>query len=90
MKSINSKANRAATLLGKLSWEIRKKRHGLRKMLKQLSAAGKEAAMRGVSGRPRLPDHKVKPASLYQRERRARLIAEAKIRKGAKQYGKNN
>lgn len=71
----------AATLLGKRSWQERLKRYGKRKLRAKLSEAGKAAARIGASGRPRLPDHKVKPASLYQRERRARLRAEAKMKR---------
>ena len=70
--------SQAATLLGKRSWKARLKTHGARKVKAQQRAAGKAAADKGVSGRPRLPDYKVKPATLYQRERRARLRAEGK------------
>jgi hypothetical protein len=48
----------------------------------QLSVAGKIAARKGVSGRPRLPDDQVKPNTLHQREHRARLKAKSAVRKG--------
>ena len=70
--------SQAATLLGKRSYDARLKRHGVRRLKALMSAAGKAAAEKGVSGRPHLPDDKVKPATLYQRERRARLRTEAK------------
>jgi len=74
----------AASLLGKRSWKARLKKYGPKKMKKIFSAAGKKAAAEGVSGRPRLPEDQVKPNTLYQRERRARLGAEAKQKKGGK------
>jgi hypothetical protein len=80
--------SQAAKLLGSLGYEARVKRHGARKVKVQMSAAGKAAAEKGVSGRPRLPDDKVKPNTLYQRARRERLRAEKqakfKTRKGVK------
>ena len=76
--------SQAASLLGKRSYKARLKRYGKRGLKAKLSAAGKAAAEKGASGRPRLPDSKVKPATLYQRERRARLKVEAKSKKGAK------
>ena len=74
----------AASLLGKRSYPARLKRYGKRKLKAKLSAAGKAAAEKGVSGRPRLPDSKVQAATLYRRERRAQLRAEAKMKKGGK------
>ena len=74
--------SQAATLLGKRSWQARLKRYGARKLKAKLSAAGKAAARMGVSGRPRMPDDQVKPNTLYQRARRARLRVEAKLKKG--------
>jgi hypothetical protein len=80
--------SQAAVLLGKRSYDARLKRHGARKLKALMSAAGKAAAEKGVSGRPRLPDDKVKPNTLYQRARRQRLKAEKeakfKAQKGAK------
>jgi hypothetical protein len=70
--------NQAATALGKLSWQVRLKRYGLKKLKQKLSAAGRTATH---SGRPRMPDDQVKPNSLYQRARRERLRAQEKIRK---------
>ena len=64
---------KAASLLGKRSWKARVKKHGLKELQERMRKVGKKAA-----GRPRLPDYKVKPATLYQRERRARLRAEGK------------
>ena len=82
--------SQAATMLGKLSYPARLKRYGKRKLTAKLSAAGKAAAEKGVSGRPRLPDDKVKPNTLYQRARRERLRAEkqpkSKAQKGAKKH----
>jgi len=72
--------SKAASLMGKQSWRAKLARHGLRKLKAQLSTMGKAAA--GKSGRPRLPDNRVTPSALYQRERRARLKAEEKLRKG--------
>ena len=72
----------AATLLGKRSWQERLKRYGEKQLRAKLSAAGKTAAKTGASGRPRLPDDQVKPGSLYQRERRQRMKAEAKQKNG--------
>jgi hypothetical protein len=69
----------AASLLGKRSWTARKHKYTPEVLREMLSKAGKKA-----TGRPRLPDSKVKPATLYQRERRARLRAEAKLKKGGK------
>jgi hypothetical protein len=43
------------------------------------SEGGKKA-----TGRPRMPGSKVKPATLYQRERRARLKARTRVKKGKK------
>ena len=79
--------SQAARLLGGLGYAARVKRHGTRKVKAQMSAAGKAAALKGVSGRPRLPDDKVKPNTLYQRERRARLRAEARRKKGGTKNG---
>jgi hypothetical protein len=66
----NDQVSQAASLMGKRSWQARKKRYGLKKLKQQLSAAGKAAKH---SGRPRLPDDQVKPSALYQRARRERL-----------------
>ncbi len=85
----NETLSQAARQLGQRSWKARLKKHGARKLKAQLSAAGKIAAQMGVSGRPRVPDHKVKPASLYQRARRARLRAEEKLKKGETKNGKS-
>ena len=73
--------NQAASLMGKRSWQARKRRYGDKKLKQLMSAAGR-AAMR--SGRPRLPDNQVKPNTLYQRERRARLKAEGKLKEREK------
>ena len=80
--------SQAASLLGKRSYSARLKKYGKRELKAKLSAAGKAAGNKGVSGRPRLPDSKVKPATLYQRARRARLRAQAKLEKGEK-HGKS-
>jgi hypothetical protein len=74
----------AAKLLGSLGYKARVKRHGARKVKAQMSAAGKAAAEKGVSGRPRLPDAKVKPNTLYQRARREKLKAKPQHKKGGK------
>jgi hypothetical protein len=68
----NEQVSQAASLMGKRSWKARLKRYGVLKLKQKLSAAGKAAKH---SGRPRLPDDQVKPNTLYQRARRARLKA---------------
>jgi len=45
---------------------------------------------RKATGRPRLADNDVTPGALYQRKRRARLRAEAKLKKGESDHGKNS
>jgi hypothetical protein len=65
--------SKAASLLGKRSWKARLQKYGLAGMKEIFSEAGKKA-----TGRPRLPDDKVKPNTLYQRARRERLRAKAK------------
>ena len=79
-------ASQAATLLGKRSYAARLKRHGAKRLKALMGAAGKAAAEKGVSGRPRLPDDKVKPNTLYQRARRVKLKA-AKQAKSKQQKG---
>jgi len=69
--------------MGKKGWRAKVKKYGLKKLQEHMREVGKKA-----TGRPRLPDDQVKPNTLYQRERRARLRAEAKLKKGEKQYGK--
>jgi hypothetical protein len=78
---------RAASLLGKRSWEARLKRFGPRK-LRQLMSVASKAAKR--TGRPRLPDDQVKPNTLYQRERRAQLRAKMKSKKGGIKHGEDS
>ena len=68
--------SQAAHLLGKRSWKVRLERFGLKTLQQKMRKVGKNA-----TGRPRLPDDQVKPNTLYQRERRARLRAEAKLKK---------
>jgi hypothetical protein len=53
--------SQAAHLLGKRSYPAREKRYGKRKVKAQMSAAGKAAAEKGVSGRPRMADDKLSP-----------------------------
>jgi hypothetical protein len=76
--------SQAARLLGKRSYPARLKRYGKQGLKAKLSAAGKAAGRTGAPGRPRLPDSKVKSATLYQRERRAQLRAEAKLKREKK------
>jgi hypothetical protein len=75
--------SKAASLLGKRSWKARLQKYGLEGMKEIFSKGGKKA-----TGRPRLPDEKVKPNTLYQRARRERLRAEKQVKfktqKGAK------
>jgi hypothetical protein len=75
--------SKAASLLGKRSWKARLQKYGLESMKEIFSKGGKKA-----TGRPRLPDDKVKPNTLYQRARREKLRAEKqakfKTQKGAK------
>ena len=73
MKTGKDSISSAASLLGKLGWKARIKKYGMKKLQEHMREVGKHSP-----GRPRLPDHKVKPNTLYQRERRARLRAEAK------------
>jgi hypothetical protein len=61
--------SKAASLLGKRSWKARLQKYGLEGMKEIFSKGGKKA-----TGRPRLPDDKVKPNTLYQRARRAKLV----------------
>jgi hypothetical protein len=68
----DDRVSQAARLMGKRSWKARLKRYGVKQLKQQLSAAGKAAKH---SGRPRLPDDQVKPNTLYQRARRAKLKA---------------
>jgi hypothetical protein len=63
--------SQAAKMLGKRSWKVRLERFGLKTLQEKMRKVGRKA-----TGRPRLPDDQVKPNSLYQRERRARLRAE--------------
>src|SRR5262245_59537744 len=77
----------AASQLGKRSWAARLKRYGITKLKKKLSAAGKAAKH---SGRPRLPDDQVKPNTLYQRQRRARLKVQVRKGKGGRKNGTSN
>jgi hypothetical protein len=79
MKLTDDAISKVASLMGKRGWKARVKKHGLKKLQERMRKIGRESG-----GRPRLPDSKVKPATLYQRERRARLRAEAKLRKGEK------
>ena len=74
-KTTPPQVQRAASLMGKRSWQARLKRYGIKKLKQKLSAASKIAKR---SGRPRLPDDQVKPNTLYQRERRERLKAQQK------------
>jgi hypothetical protein len=71
--------SKAASLLGKRSWKARLQKYGLKGMKEIFSEGGKKA-----TGRPRMPGSKVKPATLYQRERRARLKARTRVKKGKK------
>lgn len=72
-KTTPPQVQRAASLMGKRSWEARLKRYGVKKLKQKLSAASKIAKR---SGRPRLPDDQVKPNTLYQRGRRERMKAQ--------------
>ena len=80
----------AAQTIGKLSWQARIKRYGLKSLKQKLSKAGKAAAKKGASGRPRLSDDQVKPSALYQRERRARLKAKSGQKREDGKYGKTS
>ena len=86
-KDTPPQVQRAASMLGKRSWQARLKRYGVKKLKQKLSAAGKAAKR---SGRPRLPDDQVKPNTLYQRERRERLKAKTKSKKGGIRHGKDS
>ena len=69
--------SKVASLMGKRGWKARVKKYGLKRLQEHMREVGKKA-----TGRPRLPDHKVTPAALYQRQRRTRLRAEAQLKKG--------
>ena len=84
MKITKEEISNIASLMGKRGWKARIKKYGFKALQDRMRKIGKRS-----TGRPRLPDHKVKPASLYQRERRARLREEANLKKGGKQYAKN-
>jgi hypothetical protein len=84
MKFADDTISRVASLMGKRGWKARVEKYGKKALQERMREIGRRA-----TGRPRLPDSKVKPASLYQRERRARLRAEAKLKKGEKQHGKS-
>jgi hypothetical protein len=86
-KTTPRRIQQAARELGKRSWQARLKRYGIRKLKEQQSAAGKAAKH---SGRPRLPDDQVKPNTLYQRARRARLKFQAQRKKGGTKHGKSS
>jgi hypothetical protein len=77
MKVTKDSIHSAASLLGKLGWKARIKMYGMEELQERMRKVGKDSP-----GRPRLPDHQVKPNTLYQRERRARLKAEAKLSQG--------
>ena len=79
MKRTDEMISKVASLMGKRGWEARVKKYGFKALQEQMREVGKKA-----SGRPRLPDDKVKPISLYQRERRAKLRAEVKLKKEGK------
>jgi hypothetical protein len=79
------KTSEAASLLGKRSWKARLKKYGREALQARMKKIGQTAP-----GRPRLPDELVKPASLYQRERRARLRVKAKLKKGGKKNAKSS
>jgi len=83
MKLSDHTISQVASLMGKKGWKARIKKYGLKKLQEHMREVGKKA-----TGRPRLADNEVTPGALYQRERRARLRAEAKLEKGQK-HGKN-
>ena len=67
-----ARINEAASLLGKRSWKARLKRFGLKRLQEMAAEMGRK-----YGGRPRLPDHQVTQAALYQRARRERLKQQA-------------
>jgi hypothetical protein len=77
MKLTDVAISEVASLMGKRGWKARVKKYGMKALQERMRKIGRESG-----GRRRLPDSKVKPATLYQRERRARLRAEVKIKKG--------
>jgi len=79
MKLTDVAISEVASLMGKRGWKARVKKYGLKNLQERMRKIGRESG-----GRRRLPDNKVKPATLYQRKRRARLRAEAKLKKGRK------
>ena len=62
--------SKVASLMGKRGWKARIEKYGLEKIQENMREVGLHS-----QGRPRMPDGQVKPNSLYQRERRARLRA---------------
>jgi hypothetical protein len=73
MKLTDETFSKVASLMGKRGWKARVKKYGKKALQERMREIGRKSG-----GRPRLPDSKVKPATLYQRERRARLRAEGK------------
>ena len=71
--------SKIASIMGKRSWKARVRKFGLKKLQEHMRKVGKQA-----TGRPRLPDDQVTLGALYQRERRARLKAEAKPKRKGK------
>jgi hypothetical protein len=76
MKVTDDAISRAASEMGRRGWKARVKKYGLKKLQEHMRGVGKNA-----TGRPKLPEDQVKPGTLYQRERRARLKAEQKTKK---------
>ena len=79
MKPTEDMISKVASIMGRKGWKARVKKYGLKKLQEHMRQVGKNA-----TGRPRLPDDQVKQNTLYQRERRERLRAEAKQKKGGK------
>jgi len=78
MKMTKDTIHSAASVLGKLGWKARVKKYGMKQLQERMRKIGKHAP-----GRPRLPDDKVKPNTLYQRERRARMRAKTQRKERA-------
>jgi hypothetical protein len=76
MKLTDDTISKVASLMGKRGWKARVKKYGLKKLQERMRKIGRESG-----GRRRLPDNMVKPATLYQRERRARLKAKTRVKK---------
>ena len=92
MIGMSGRVNKAASLLGKRSAEVRLQKWGKEEFARKLRSWGKlggrpkGSGKKAKGGRPWLPDNQVSKAALYQRARRERLRKEAP--KGSQRKGR--